>query len=81
MMSARFKVSGAEFVPEKPSQLFEGQFGTATNVRSYDVAPDGRFLMVHPAPPEQAEERLRKMFPSTLRLVFHWTRELDRLVN
>ncbi len=81
MMSVRFRISGAGFIPEKPVPLFEGPFGTTANVRGYDVAPDGRFLMRLNQPPEQAQEQLRKTYPSGLRIVLHWTSELDRLVN
>jgi hypothetical protein len=81
MMSVRFKSSDGQFIPEKPVQLFEAQFiATALNVRGYDVAPDGRFLIRHAEAPETLQESRRKTFPSNLRLVLNWKRELDRLV-
>ena len=81
MMSVHFKVSGPDFTPDKPVVLFEQAFlGGGTTVRAtYDVAPDGRFLGVQPIP-EPADERNRKIFPSTLRLVLNWTEELRELL-
>ena len=78
MMAVRFKVEGTEFLPEKPVQLFEGDFATA-NPRSYDVAADGRFLMIRPIP--DTENKWNKaVYPSTLRIVLNWTDELHRLM-
>jgi hypothetical protein len=81
MMSVHFKVSGPEFIPDKPVRLFEHMpFGGGTTVRaSYDVAPDGRFLEIQPIS-QPAGERDKKIFPSTLRLVLNWTEELQRLL-
>src|SRR5262245_20714295 len=74
----RFKVSGQEFVPEKPSVLFEAEPTTGgTFVRYYDVASDGRFLMVRSLPEDV--ERGKKIFPSKRRIVQNWLAELDRL--
>jgi serine/threonine-protein kinase len=81
MMSVRFKVSGTEFVPEKPVQLFQQpSLGGGTTVRAtYDVGPDGRFLFNQPIP-EPAGERNRIVFPSTLRVVLNWSQEVQRLL-
>jgi len=81
IMSVRFKVSGTDFVPEKPVKLFEQPFIVGgTSVRpTFDVTPDGRFLFNLPIA-ESAEERNRRIFPSTLRLVMNWTEDLKRLV-
>jgi serine/threonine protein kinase len=81
IMSVRFRIAGTEFVPEKPIMLFQQpSLGGGTSVRAtYDVAPDGRFLM-NQAIPEAAEERSRKIFPSTLRLILNWTEDTKRLL-
>jgi serine/threonine-protein kinase len=52
--------------------LFEGQYTFSDTGRAgYDVAEDGRFLMVQPVEPEQ---------PATqINLVLHWSEELKRL--
>ena len=81
MMAVRFKISGTEFVSEKPTKLFERPaLGGGGNVRAnFDVAPDGRFLLNQPMT-ERAEERDRKIFPTTLRFILNWTDEVQRLL-
>ena len=81
IMSVRFKVSGTEFVPEKPVVLFQQiQIVGGTSVRpTYDVTADGRFLFNIPVN-ESVEERNRRIFPSTLRVVLNWTEEVQRLL-
>jgi serine/threonine-protein kinase len=82
MMSVRFKVNGADFVPEKPVMLFQqGSLGGGTTVRAtFDVAPDGRFLL-NQTVPEQGDERARKISPSYLRFVINWTQDTRRLLS
>jgi serine/threonine-protein kinase len=78
MMAVRVKIVGDDLIPEPPVKLFEGDFNNALGARSYDVAPDGRFLMVKLPTPEQTEERQRKILPPTLHYVVNWTTELAR---
>jgi hypothetical protein len=79
MMSVRFRILNGRFFPEKPVGLFEGVTARA-NARGYDVAADGRFLLPK-AQTEQTDERLRRIFPSSLRIVVNWTDELQRIVR
>jgi dipeptidyl aminopeptidase/acylaminoacyl peptidase len=81
MMSVRIQVSGGEIIPEKPVVIFQHQFTTSgAVVRFYDIAPDGRFLMLGPGPVDPLELN-KKIFPSTLRIVLKWSVELDRLLG
>ena len=53
-----------------PQLLFEGPFLTSdTSGAGYDVAADGRFLMVRPVEPEQAITQIN--------LVLNWFNELE----
>jgi hypothetical protein len=81
MMGVRFKVTGTEFIPEKPVTLFElFSLGAGTTVRAtFDVAPDGRFLLNQPIV-DRLEERDRKINPSSLRIILNWTEETKRLL-
>jgi dipeptidyl aminopeptidase/acylaminoacyl peptidase len=81
IMSVRYKVSGNEFIPEKPVMLFKAPLivGGTTVRPTYDVAPDGRFLFNLPIP-ENANERTLQIFPSKLRLVLNWSEEVQRLL-
>ena len=79
IMSVRFRVSGSEFVPDKPTMLFQQQpLVGGTSVRpTYDVTSDGRFLFNLPIQ-ESIDERNRKIFPPTMRLILNWTDQLQR---
>jgi serine/threonine-protein kinase len=79
MMSVRFKAEGAKFLPEKPVMLFDGEFAGSIP-RSYDVASDGRFLMIRPTP-DPDNKWNKTVYPSKLRLVLNWTDELQRLMS
>jgi Tol biopolymer transport system component len=79
MMAVRFKIASGKFIPEKPVALFDG-VESRTNGRGYDISADGRFLLPK-AQTEETEERLRKIFPSTLRIVLNWTSELQHVLK
>lgn len=77
-MSVRLKFAGGSVIPSAPTVLFGNLnwLSFTDAARGYDVASDGRFLMKIPIP-ESAEERTRKIYPSTLRVVLNWTNELQ----
>ncbi len=57
--------------------LFEGQYFIQSNVRSYDVSPDGqRFVMIKPSGPGASESAAG---PEVI-LIQDWFEELKRLV-
>jgi hypothetical protein len=83
MMAMPFTVASGTFVPGRPQMLFrQPSLGGGTTVRAtYDVSPDGRFLLNQPVT-DAAAERNRRIFPSSLRIVLNWTEELrQRLVR
>ena len=64
--------SGDTFEPQTPVVLFEeAYYRTSTGHASYDLAPDGRFLMVKPE---------KQVFVSEINIVTNWFDELQRLV-
>ena len=72
MMSVKFSVSSGQFIPEPPTRLFTGRFVSYETDRDWDVAPDGRFLMIQQPTAEEVLTRNQKIFPTTLRLVLNW---------
>jgi hypothetical protein len=62
--------------------LFRQQaLGGGTTVRAtYDVSRDGRFLF-NQGIPEVAAERVRKIYPASLRFILNWTEEVQRALN
>ena len=70
--------TGSELSPERPRMLFNGNFvvDNASGGRgnaNYDVAPDGSHIVF-------IEDLAEPGAGSELRLVLHWTHELNRLV-
>ena len=63
----------SSFSAGKPKSLFQGLYQpTPIFEANYDVAPDGRFLMIKPGGEEQA--------PTQVNVVLNWFEELKRLV-
>ncbi len=65
--------SGAGLHAGTPRELFRGEFVMAITSATYDVAPDGRFLMIAPSETPVAAQ-------TSVRLVLNWFEELERLV-
>jgi serine/threonine-protein kinase len=74
LMAARVVTNSPAFRAESPRPLFEGGFvydETDPNLRLYDVAPDGRFLMIERASASSAtivvaqhrDEELKRLLP------------------
>jgi len=59
------------FSHEKPVLLFEGRYRFLGAVGGYDVARDGRFLMV----------KNELDIPPTLTVVLNWTEEIRRVIS
>jgi len=56
-----------------PRMLFEGRYvRSPNNVAAYDVAADGRFLLVQPMHPDPPTNQIQ--------VVLNWFEELKRLV-
>ena len=60
--------------PGTPRSLFRGRYQYGSWLRTYDVAPDGRFLMIEAAAVDQTPA------VRSLRLALNWLEELKRLV-
>jgi serine/threonine-protein kinase len=67
--------SGSTLVAGRPQVLFETETGVSFSGRPYDVAPDGRFLIISSAQAEAGGGTA-----SNLIVVLNWTEELKRLV-
>ena len=68
--------SGTTFVAGRPQVLFEtGMLRQTAGSRPYDIAPDGRFVIIHSGQTEAAGDAASAMI-----LVQNWFEELKRLV-
>lgn len=65
MLGVRLHHNATDLLPDRPKPLFEGLFHyTVTFSRTFDVAPDGRFLMVTDLDPEHA--------PKQVSIILNW---------
>ena len=74
VFSARVALQGAGIRVDAPAMLFEGGFvhdDTDANIRFFDVAADGRFLMIEPTDSGK---------PASIVVAPHWDKPLRRLV-
>jgi hypothetical protein len=72
MMVADVKL-GPVFTARRPRELFKNNFVRAEPLRGYDIAPDGRFLVVQQE--SQSREAVTK-----IHITLNWFEELKRLV-
>jgi hypothetical protein len=72
MMAVDVSTTG-DFKASNPRLLFEGPYGRTTPLRSYDVTPDGQFIMRRSQPPPDQPV-------TTLNVVLGWAEELKRRV-
>ncbi len=70
MMTASFDTASGS--PGTPSVLFEGRYVSGTNMRGYDLAVDGRFIMVRT--PDES-------LPRQINVVLNWFEELKEKMN
>jgi hypothetical protein len=73
LMRVPVEMDGPTFHASAPIRLFEG-YAAPNPSRTYDVAKDGRFVMIKPAASNEADRR-------SLIVVQHWGAELRRLVS
>ncbi len=70
MMASKVS-AGDRFTATDPVELFSGEYKSATNRWDYDVAPDGRFIMVK----TPDEDR-----PREINVILNWFEKLEELV-
>jgi serine/threonine protein kinase/Tol biopolymer transport system component len=63
MMAAKTETKGATFTASAPESLFQTRINQATNRQQYDVARDGRFLILTDLP---------EMSSEPIHLLLHW---------
>jgi eukaryotic-like serine/threonine-protein kinase len=61
-----------------PVKLFEGDYGSVFAVRSYDIAPDGRFLVLKRPDEATMAAAVGRFFPDRVGVVLNWLDELGR---
>ncbi len=80
-IAVRIDINGNRLTAGSPTELFENvesSYASSTPVRSYDVAPDGRFLLLKGGDDMRTAAR-EQHFPTRIRIVQNWFEELKRL--
>ncbi len=77
--SVGVEIDGERLIPRLPVELFEGRYSSAEPIRAYDVAPDGRFLLMNSPDKAARTATTKEFFPTRIRLVQNWFDELERL--
>lgn len=75
-LAAAVSLNGGRPAAERPRRLFEGDYGSSFAVRSYDVGPDGRLLVIKRPESESIQSAIDQFFPTRLHLIQHWHAEL-----
>ena len=62
----------------RPELLFRGEYAEVGPVRSWDVTPDGRLLLIQNPDPKAFAAVLTAIFPKQVQVVQNWAAELER---
>ena len=71
------RISGAGMDPARPVKLFERTSVESVPLRSWDIGPDGRFLLIREKEGESKERFKDQIFPAEIRIIQNWTRILE----
>ena len=75
MFAVAVQQPGSTLVAGRPQLLFDIAMFVIAGTRAYDIAPDGRFLVIRSGQAEAGGGT-----PSNMIVVLNWTEELKRLV-
>jgi hypothetical protein len=79
ILAAPVNVSDAEIDIGRPERLFRADdYVRLIPIRSWDIGPDGRFLMPMRASKEDILARIDAFFPTRIRLIQNWTSTLGK---
>ena len=79
-IAVKIDINGNRLTAGPPTELFFGSgYSNSNPVRSYDVAPDGRFLVIKNGDDVETAAT-EQHFPTRIRIVLNWFEELKRLV-
>jgi hypothetical protein len=70
-------VEADRLAPSRPEKLFEGVYRWGGPIRSYDVAPDGRFLLIKNPDESALSSAIEELFPTRIQVVQNWFAELE----
>jgi serine/threonine-protein kinase len=75
--AVQLTVEADRLTPGRPEKLFEGVYRWGGPIRSYDVAPDGRFLLIKNPEESALSAAIEELFPNRIQVVQNWFAELE----
>jgi serine/threonine-protein kinase len=78
--SVRLHVDDNRLAPGQPEKLFGGTYARSFQIRSYDVAPDGRFLLIKGNDESILSAVIEELFPKRIQVVQNWFAELEEKI-
>ncbi len=76
-MAVPVSQSGTRLAFGASERLFDcSDFAHTFPIRSWDVGPDGRFLMTLEPTPDDVRKAVEAFFPDRIRLIQNWTSRL-----
>ena len=76
--AVRITIDGENLHPGTPVRLFDWRYERARPVRSWDVAPDGRFLVTGKTTDADLDLTRDRFAPDRIHVVLNWFEELKR---
>jgi hypothetical protein len=79
--AAEVRVVGGNLTPGQPVKLFEaGRYSGSLTVRSYDVTPEGKFILIKRPDEAALAAQVEEVFPDRIQVVQNWFAELKEKV-
>jgi serine/threonine-protein kinase len=78
--SVQLDVGDGRLTPGQPEKLFGGTYARSFKIRSYDVAPDGRFLLIKGNDESILSAVIEELFPTRIQVVQNWFAELEEKI-
>jgi hypothetical protein len=75
--AVQLHADGDHVTPGQPEKMFEGDYYWTKTTRSYDVAPDGRFLLIKGSGEPSDSAVIEELFPTSIQVVQNWFAELE----
>ena len=79
MFVVRIDPGNDDPTPSEPVKLMDFNYWGCSPARCYDIAPDGRFLVIS-LPDEESQTAIEAFFPDRIRIVQNWFTELTEKV-
>jgi Tol biopolymer transport system component len=78
--AVRIRSDNGQLRVDRPEELFKGNYPDAFPTRAWDIAPDGRFLLIKGMDEASWKKVFEEAYPDRIRIEQNWLDELKTLV-